>query len=51
MNDLILNIKAKALALALDSSLEELENQLIDLKREIKILDNYLDLNLKDKIS
>lgn len=48
MNDLILNIKAKALALALDSSLEELENQLIDLKKQIKILDNYLNLNLRD---
>ena len=47
MDDIILKIKARALALALDSSLEELENQLLDLKKQIKILDNYLDLNLK----
>ena len=47
MKDIILAIKSKAVALNLDSSLEELENQLIDLKRQIKILDDYLDLKME----
>lgn len=46
MKDIILAIKSKAVALNLDSSLEELENQLIDLKKQIKLLDNYLDLKM-----
>lgn len=46
MKDMILEIKRKAVALNIDSSLEELENQLIDLKKQIKLLDNYLDLKM-----
>ena len=46
MKDIILQIKSKAIALDIDSSLEELENQLIDLKMQIKILDDYLDLKM-----
>ena len=44
MKDIILEIKRKAVALNIDSSPTELENQLIDLKQQIKVLDNYLDL-------
>lgn len=43
---MILEIKRKAVALNIDSSLEELENQLIDLKQQIKVLDTYLDLKM-----
>lgn len=46
MKDMILEIKRKAVALNIDSSLEELENQLIDLKQQIKVLDTYLDLKM-----
>ena len=46
MKDIILEIKSKAVALNSDLSLMELENQLIDLKKQIKILDNYLDLEM-----
>lgn len=46
MKDIILEIKRKAVALNIDSSLEELESQLIDLKQQIKTLDNYLDLKM-----
>lgn len=47
MKDIILEIKRKAIALNSDSSLEELENQLIDLKNQIKVLDDYLDLKME----
>lgn len=47
MKDMILEIKRKAIALNLDSSLEELESQLIDLKQQIKLLDTYLDLKME----
>lgn len=46
MEDIILEVKRKAVALSIDSSLEELENQLIDLKQQIKVLDTYLDLKM-----
>ena len=46
MKDMILEIKRKAVALNLDSSFEELESQLIDLKKQIKLLDTYLDLKM-----
>ncbi|MFS9230240.1 hypothetical protein [Streptococcus mitis] len=46
MKDIILEIKRKSIALNIDSSLTELENQLIDLKKQIKLLDNYLDLKM-----
>lgn len=46
MKDMILEIKRKAVAINSDSSLEELENQLIDLKQQIKVLDTYLDLKM-----
>lgn len=48
MKDMILEIKAKAIALALDSNveLEELENQLFDLKEKIRVLDCFLDLKM-----
>lgn len=41
---MILNIKRKAISLDSESSFTELENQLIELKQQIKILDHYLDL-------
>lgn len=44
---MILEIKRKAVALNLDSSIEELESQLIDLKQQIKLLDRYLDLKME----
>lgn len=47
MKDIILQIKSKAIALNSDSSLIELENQLIDLKKQIKLLDAYLDLKME----
>lgn len=47
MKDIILEIKRKAVALDTNSSFIELENQLIELKRQIKLLDNYLDLNME----
>lgn len=46
MKDIILEIKRKAVALDIDSNLEELESQLIDLKQQIKVLDTYLDLKM-----
>lgn len=48
---MILAIKSKAVALNSDSSLEELEEQLIDLKQQIKVLDRYLDLKMEKKTS
>lgn len=47
MKDIILEIKRKAIALNTDLSIIELESQLIDLKRQIKILDHYLDLKME----
>lgn len=47
MKDIILEIKRKAIALDTDSSLIELESQLIDLKQQIKLLDRYLDLKME----
>lgn len=47
MKDIILEIKRKAIALDTDSSLIELESQLIDLKQQIKLLDAYLDLKME----
>lgn len=41
---MILNIKRKAIALDSELSFTELENQLIELKQQIKILEHYLDL-------
>ena len=41
---MILEIKRKAIAINSDSSLIDVESQLIDLKKQIKILDHYLDL-------
>lgn len=51
MKDIILQIKRKAIALDSDSILIELENQLIDLKQQIKLLDRYLDLKMEKKTS
>lgn len=48
MKDLILSVKQKAMELDLDADFLTLENQLIELKKEIRILDKYLDLNLVD---
>lgn len=48
MKDMILSIKRKAMALDLDSDCIDIENQLIDLKQQIKILDSYLSLNMKN---
>lgn len=47
MKDMILSIKRKAIALDLDSDYTDIENQLIDLKQQIKILDSYLSLNMR----
>lgn len=46
MKDIILEIKRKAIALNIDSSLTDIENKLIDLKQQIKLLDTYLDLKM-----
>lgn len=51
MKDIILEIKRKAIVINSDSSLEELEEQLIDLKQQIKVLDRYLDLKMEKKTS
>ena len=48
MKDMILNIKRKAIALDLDADFTSIENQLIDLKQQIKILDEFLDLKILD---
>ena len=48
MKDMILNIKRKAIALDLDADFISIENQLIDLKQQIKILDEFLDLKILD---
>jgi hypothetical protein len=48
MKDMILNIKKNAIALDLDADYISIENQLIDLKKEIKILDEFLDLKISD---
>lgn len=47
MKDMILSIKRKAIALDLDADYTDIENQLIDLKQQIKILDSYLSLNME----
>ncbi len=47
MKDIILELKGKAIAINFDSSLEELENQLTDLKQQIKLLDRCLDLKME----
>lgn len=46
MKDMILNIKRKAIALDSDVELEELENQLFELKEKIRVLDRFLDLKM-----
>ena len=46
MKDMILNIKRKAIALDNDVELEELENQLFELKEKIRVLDCFLDLKM-----
>lgn len=48
MKDMILNIKKKAIALDLDADYTTIENELIDLKQQIKILDEFLDLKISD---
>lgn len=48
MKDMILNIKRKVIALDLDADYITIENQLIDLKQQIKILDEFLDLKILD---
>ena len=48
MKDMILNIKKKAIALDLDADYTTIENHLIDLKQQIKILDEFLDLKILD---
>lgn len=48
MKDMILNIKKKAIVLDLDADYISIENQLIDLKKQIKILDEFLDLKISD---
>lgn len=48
MKDMILNIKKKAIVLDLDADYTTIENQLIDLKKQIKILDEFLDLKISD---
>lgn len=47
MKDMILSIKRKAIALDSDSDYTDIENQLIDLKQQIKILDSYLSLDME----
>lgn len=46
MKDMILEIKAKAIALDSNVELEELENQLFNLKEKIRVLDCFLDLKM-----
>ena len=48
MKDMILNIKKNAIALDLDADYTTIENQLIDLKKQIKTLDEFLDLKISD---
>lgn len=48
MKDMILNVKKKAIALDFDADYTSIENQLIDLKKQIKILDEFLDLKISD---
>lgn len=48
MKDMILNIKKNAIALDLDADYTTIENQLMDLKKQIKILDEFLDLKILD---
>ncbi len=48
MKDMILNIKKNAIAWDLDADYTTIENQLIDLKKPIKILDEFLDLKILD---
>ena len=48
MKDMILNIKKNASALDLDADYTTIENQLMDLKKQIKILDEFLDLKILD---
>ena len=45
---MILNIKKNAIALDLDADYTTIENQLMDLKKQIKILDEFLDLKILD---
>lgn len=46
MKDMILAIKAKAIALDGNVELEELENQLFELKEKIRVLECFLDLKM-----
>lgn len=46
MKDMILSIKRKAIALDSNVELEELENQLFELKETIRVLDCFLDLKM-----
>lgn len=46
MKDMILAIKAKAIDLDSDIELEELENQLFELKETIRVLDCFLNLKM-----
>ncbi len=46
MKDIILGIKSKALALDSEVEFEQLENQVIELKEQIKLLDIMLDLKM-----
>lgn len=48
MKDIILGIKSKALALDSEVEFEQLENKLIELKKQIKFLDIMLDLKMFD---
>ena len=48
MKDMILNLKKNAIALYLDADYTTIENQLMDLKKQIKILDEFLDLKILD---
>jgi hypothetical protein len=48
MKDIILGIKSKALALDSEVEFEQLENKLIELKKQIKLLDIMLDLKMLD---
>ena len=50
MKDIILGIKSKALALDSEVEFEQLENKLIELKKQIKLLDIMLDLKMFDQI-
>jgi hypothetical protein len=46
MKDMILAIKAKAIDLDSNVELEELENQLFELKEKIRVLECFLDLKM-----